>query len=68
MRYQSPAAPTSHLVRRVAQGASTREMMRRGEIAGQALGLLQLVAAHDQAPQPLADDRVSLRPNPGEAN
>ncbi|NRA57277.1 MAG: hypothetical protein HRU13_04060, partial [Phycisphaerales bacterium] len=57
MRYQSPAAPTSHLVRRVAQGASTREMMRRGEIAGQALGLLQLVAAHDQAPQPLDDDR-----------
>ena len=40
-----PAAPAAGLVRRVEGGACVREMMRRGEIGGQALGLLQLVAA-----------------------
>ena len=31
---------------RLEGGACVREMMRRGEIGGQALGLLQLVASH----------------------
>ena len=73
MRYQSPTPPANHLVRRVAQGASTEEMMRRGEIAGQALGLLQMVAAHTNAAHTNIDaspihDRPSPRPHPAEAN
>jgi|GEM_PF-5737527 len=37
--------PRSDLVRRLASGASVEEMMRRGEIGGQALGLIQMMAA-----------------------
>ena len=38
------AEPQSDLARRVAAGASIEEMMRRGEIGGQALGLIQMMA------------------------
>lgn len=36
--------PQGDLARRVAAGASVQDMMRRGEIGGQALGLLQMMA------------------------
>ena len=39
--------PHSDLARRLAQGASVRDMMRRGEIGGQALGLIQMMAARE---------------------
>lgn len=38
------AEPQSELARRLASGASVQEMMRRGEIGGQALGLIQMMA------------------------
>ncbi len=68
MRYQSPATSSSPLVRRVAEGASTHERMRRGEIAEQALGLLQLVAAHADANAPFPHGQDRPRINPAEAN
>ncbi len=46
----TPAAqPQSELARRLAAGASVQDMMRRGEIGGQALGLIQMMAAGAQA-------------------
>jgi hypothetical protein len=52
----APTAPTtpSPIVRKIEAGQSIAELMRRGEIGGQALGLLQLVAAQ-RGPAPGAD-------------
>ena len=60
MRHATPAIPPSDLVRRLASGANARDMMRRGEIAGQALGLLQMVAAQSACDAPGTRGR---RPN-----
>lgn len=57
-----PAEPQSELARRLAAGASVQDMMRRGEIGGQALGLLQMMAAGVQAEsRPRAYGRGSER-------
>lgn len=67
MQHQPPAVPTNSIAHRVAAGASVHDMMRRGELAGQALALLQMVAASTASPgtHPARD---RLRPHPPEAN
>ena len=70
MRHATPDRPSSDLVRRLAAGASTTDMMRRGEIAGQALGLLQMVAAQtvDAGHHPPAHTRIRDPHSLAEAN
>jgi hypothetical protein len=62
----SPATPTtepqSELALRLAAGASVQEMLRRGEIGGQALGLLQMVAGREGGSR--ADARGSVQSLP----
>lgn len=56
------AEPQSDLARRVAAGASIEEMMRRGEIGGQALGLIQMMAGQvESGVGPHAHARGSVR-------
>lgn len=54
------AEPQSELARRLASGASVQEMMRRGEIGGQALGLVQMMAAAQTETRPHAYARGSV--------
>lgn len=54
------AEPQSELARRLASGASVQEMMRRGEIGGQALGLIQMMAAAQTETRPRAYVRGSV--------
>ncbi|UYV13186.1 MAG: hypothetical protein NCW75_02605 [Phycisphaera sp.] len=62
------AEPQSELARRLASGVSIEEMMRRGEIGGQALGLIQMMAGQAASEDgPRAHARGSVQ-NPVEFN
>lgn len=71
MKQAQPSTSPHDLAHRVASGASVHDMMRRGEIAGQALGLLQLVAATAASSTPAEEPRhtpAQPRRYPVEAN
>lgn len=48
------------IVQRLARGESVQAMLRRGEIAGQALALAQRMAAQAQAQAPAGTDRARV--------
>lgn len=64
-----PPQPTSPIVRRATAGESLHEMLRRGEIGEQALGLIQMMAAQAESqPMDLGPGRAHFGLTPVESN